>query len=143
MLKFSAVYGVSRVLSPFLVPKFCLPRKSTSSKLNIAEENFPEELLRQQETSRLDDPQYDQTRPSSRKKSADVINAPPTPLVSCTVLPPREIPPYQANRQIHSPVCRRIGDKRCVRTGHYLECKQHRGSLHSKTSECVKCWVLL
>lgn len=39
----------------------------------------------------------------------------------------------------NSPVCSRIGDKRCVTAEHYLQCNIHPQSFHSKQSDCVKC----
>lgn len=52
---------------------------------------------------------------------------------------PTVLPTETPSADHHSPVCSRIGDKRCVRIEHYLECEQHRGSFHSKNSDCVKC----
>ncbi|KUI70340.1 hypothetical protein VM1G_06460 [Cytospora mali] len=39
----------------------------------------------------------------------------------------------------HCTTCRRVGDKRCIALGHYLECPNHPGTFYSQTSECVKC----
>lgn len=40
---------------------------------------------------------------------------------------------------LRSPICGRIGDKRCLNLLHYLDCPVHPGSFHSKHSDCIKC----
>ncbi|ROW04724.1 hypothetical protein VMCG_04879 [Cytospora schulzeri] len=39
----------------------------------------------------------------------------------------------------HCPICNRVGDRRCIQRGHYIECHIHPGSFHSTVTDCVKC----
>lgn len=39
----------------------------------------------------------------------------------------------------HSPICTRIGDKRCLALEHYVDCSAHPGSYHSRYADCIKC----
>lgn len=49
-------------------------------------------------------------------------------------------PPWQPTaKPLSSPVCGRIGDKRCIAVEHYVECPTHAGSFHSTKAGCVKC----
>lgn len=61
-------------------------------------------------------------------------------------------PPHQTLRTIRldanlppllSPICSRIGDKRCVAMEHYVECPLHPGSYHVKHGACIKCTAAL
>lgn len=39
---------------------------------------------------------------------------------------------------LHSAVCGKVGSRRCLVIGHYIQCQDH-GAYYSKISECVRC----